>query len=119
MQEIYNDERIGGTMPDFRFKKVKLELTCHSLEQQSTRQTDRIFLSVSMSPFPSLPHTQAMQTPGRAERIIGTSSLCLCVCVCVCMCGGKRGSDRERDEMGTEKDESSKNQVNTHHTQWK
>lgn len=85
MQEIYNDERVGGTLPDFRSKNVKLELTCQSLEQQSTRQN--LFLSLSMSQclFPPLPHTQAMQTPGRADsRVIGTSSVCACVCACMC-----------------------------------
>lgn len=68
---MYNDERIRGALPDFRSKKVKLELTCQSLEQQSTRQAESLsfYLSQRLS-LPLYPtHRQHRRPPGelRAE----------------------------------------------------
>lgn len=63
------------------------------------------FLSLSVS----LPHTQAMKTPERADiRVYGTSSRCVCVCRCVrsmaCLACAeqKKGVtvSRQRSEMG-------------------
>lgn len=83
LHEIHNDERIGGTLPDFRSKKVKLELTCQSPDQQSTRQTEFISFTLPQClSVPAPPLTEAVQTPGSTDsRIIGTTSFYVCLSV--------------------------------------
>lgn len=104
MQEIYSDERIGGTLPEFRFKKGKAE-TDMSKPGTTKYETDRIsfFLSVSVPLSSSLPHTDRAE-PRADSKITGTVPLC----VPVCLCEGKREvTGRETRDGGMEEDESS------------
>ncbi len=118
MQEIYKDERTGGTLPDFRFKKVKLELTRQSLEQQSTRQTESLsfFLSfcLNVSLSLSIPHTGNADPWESWENY--RDELTLTVFVCLHVRREKREGRKERRDVDGEKKESSKSRVNTHHT---
>lgn len=98
------------SVPDFRHKEAKMELTRQSQEQQSTRQPESLSFPLSLN---TRPHKQAAQTPGRADsRNIGTSSLCGCL-VCVRLDATERGTWREK----MEKEQSSTKQAwtpNTH-----